>query len=351
MHTLNQNEPRMPSTPSRTQHSLRGYDPGVSRGSGGQHEPDDRKVLGLFNVRGTLAVGLAFSISLHLLLLVLAALVLVSTGGTPGEGDRPPGEVELAVVTSNELRAMQSDASLPTVPVPKFEQPETEAMESIELAELDTSRSDVSLSERAVEGLGAGDLTSGSELATGGGGEGSVSFFGAEAVGRRIAYVIDMSGSMASGGKIEAVQTELGRSLGELRPQMEFFVGLYNSTGFPLPGFERWTQATPALTREARRAFVHRSSEIGGSTFPVFAFELVFKLRPLPDAIFFMTDGEFSDQDQSMEQIIAMNSSHKIPIHCLTFIDQSAEARMRHIAEVSGGTYTHIDGLTPRRRR
>ncbi len=308
-------------------------------------------MLGLLNVRGTLAIGLAMSISFHLLLMVFAALMLVSGGGS-GQGDpeRPPGVVDLAVVTASELRAMQSDTSLPTVPVPTFEQPETQAMESIELAELDTTRSDVSLTKRAIEGLGAGDLTSGSELATGGGGEGGVSFFGAEAVGRRIAYVIDMSGSMASGGKIEAVQAEMGRSLTELRLPMEFFVGMYNSAGYPLQGFEDWTGATPAMTREARRAFAHRASEIGGSTLPVYAFEMVFKLRPLPDAIFFMTDGDFSDQDQSTVRIIALNSQHKIPIHCLTFIDRSAEARMRRIAEESGGTYTHIDGLKRRRR-
>ncbi|MCB1280105.1 MAG: hypothetical protein KDB18_01125, partial [Salinibacterium sp.] len=182
-----------------------------------------------------------------------------------------------------------------------------------------------------------------------GGGEGSVSFFGAEAVGRRIAYVIDMSGSMASGGKIEAVQAEVGRSLSELRPPMEFFIGMYNSAGYPLVGFEGWTEANPAMTREARRAFAHRASELGGTTFPVYAFDLVFALRPLPDAIFFMTDGDFSDQDTSTGRIIAMNAQHKIPIHCLTFIDRSAESRMRRIAEASGGTYTHVDGT--RRRR
>ncbi len=309
-----------------------------------------RRPLGRFDIRGTLAVGLICSLSLHLLLMVLAALVLVGRGSVAGEGDRPPGAVQLAVVTQTELAALESSAALPTVPVPTFETPKPEALESIELAELDTSRSDVSLTERAIEGLGAGDLTSGSELATGGGGEGSVSFFGAEAVGRRIAYVIDMSGSMASGGKIEAAQAELGRSLTELRPPMEFFVGLYNSAGYPLQGFDGWTDASGPMTREARRAFAHRASELGGTTFPVYAFELVFALRPLPDAIFFMTDGDFSDQDQSTARILALNSTHKIPIHCLTLIDRSAEARMRRIAESSGGTYTHIDGLGRGRR-
>ncbi len=307
-------------------------------------------LFGRFNVRGTLMVGLLCSISMHLLLMVLAALVLVRSGGGGAEDGDRSGDVQLAVVTKAELEAMQSAASLPAVPMPSIDTPVPESMESIELAELDVSSMTSALSDRALEGLGAGELTGGSELSTGSSGSGSVSFFGAEAVGRRIAYVIDMSGSMASGGKIEAAQTELGRSLSELRAPMEFYVAMYNNAGYPLEGFEGWTEASRPITREARRAFAHRANQLGGTTYPAHAFQMVFALRPLPDAIFFMTDGDFSDQDISTEAILSLNRPHEIPIHCLTLVDRSAEDRMRRIANASGGTYTHIDGVQRGRR-
>lgn len=302
------------------------------------------------DMRRAMLVGLSGSLSLHLLLMIIAALMLVGRGGNSGSELGEPGEVQLAITTQSELAALeQLAADLPSIPVPALDQPEVPELETLELSELSEASSSSSLADRALESLGAGDLTGSSELSTGGGGEGSVSFFGAEAFGRRIAFVMDMSGSMGSGGKIEVAQRELGRSLEELRAPMEFFVAMFNNSGFALEGFEKWTEASQSRTREARRMFAHRAStELGGTTYPVPAFELVFALRPLPDAIFFMTDGDFSDDDATTERILALNQPHKIPVHCVTFIDRSAEPRMRRIAEASGGTYTHIDGTARR---
>lgn len=316
-------------------------------------QTDDRERHGLMQwvtTRQLLLVGLIGSLSLHLLLLVVCALLLVGRGGE-GDGAGSPGEVQLAVMTQAELAAMERHAAnAPVIPVPAMEQPDVPDLEALELQELTDFSSQTSLADRAMESLGAGDLSGMSELSTGGSGEGSVSFFGAEASGRRIAYVIDMSGSMAMGGKIEFAQRELGKSLEQLRPPMEFFIALFNNKGFTMPGFEQWAEATPARVREARRAFAHSSVEVGGTTFPVPGFDLVFAQRPLPDAVFFMTDGDFSDSDVSTDAILAFVAQHRVPIHCITLVDKSSEPRMRRIAEASGGSYTHIDGTTRRGR-
>jgi hypothetical protein len=79
-----------------------------------------------------------------------------------------------------------------------------------------------------------------------------------------------------------------------------------------------------------------------GATEPLSAFKIVFTLKPKPDAIYFMTDGEF---DEGAAAVIArMNAEWKIPIHCLTFVSREGERVMKKIAADSGGTYAHVSG-------
>ena len=63
--------------------------------------------------------------------------------------------------------------------------------------------------------------------------------------------------------------------------------------------------------------------------------------RIKPDAIYFMTDGEF---DQSIADIIIRrNKERPMPVHCITFVSREGESVMRRIARETGGTYTHIE--------
>ena len=82
-----------------------------------------------------------------------------------------------------------------------------------------------------------------------------------------------------------------------------------------------------------------------GATNPSPAFLVVFANRPRPDAVYFMTDGEFNDT--VVAEIASMNAEMQIPIHCITFGERGAEPMMREIARQSGGTYTHIGGGRP----
>ncbi|MFI4872787.1 MAG: hypothetical protein ACIARQ_13310, partial [Phycisphaerales bacterium JB061] len=66
----------------------------------------------------------------------------------------------------------------------------------------------------------------------------------------------------------------------------------------------------------------------------------VYDIRPRPDAIYFMTDGEF---DESIADIIIRrNKERPMPVHCITFVSREGESVMRRIARETGGTYTHI---------
>src|SRR5690606_16329369 len=84
----------------------------------------------------------------------------------------------------------------------------------------------------------------------------------------------------------------------------------------------------------------------GGTTIPFPAFEEVFRMRPRPDAIYFMTDGAFSNAEAVAEEIARLNRSTGkiVPIHCITFIERDAEEIMKVIARQSNGSYTHVTG-------
>src|SRR5438046_2601550 len=57
-----------------------------------------------------------------------------------------------------------------------------------------------------------------------------------------------------------------------------------------------------------------------GGTEPLTAFKIVMTLRPKPDAIYFMTDGEFNEDNATA--VARMNAEWRIPIHCLTFVSR-----------------------------
>ena len=87
----------------------------------------------------------------------------------------------------------------------------------------------------------------------------------------------------------------------------------------------------------------------GGMRVPLPAFDLLFELRPRPDAIYFMTDGAFVNPEAVVAEITRLNRStgRVVPIHCITFIEREAEETMKEIARQSGGSYTHVTGGAP----
>lgn len=189
-------------------------------------------------------------------------------------------------------------------------------------------------------GAGGGDIGDGQGLGAGGTGGGAASFFGVEAKGSRFAYICDVSGSMR-GVRLDALKMEMRESIEALLDHMGFYVVLFNSDARELGDRTKWTVASPTGKRWAVET-IFRIEAYGG-TEPWPAFDKVFNIKPAPDAIYFMTDGIF---DPAVADLIAMRNrgSRKVPVHCITFEDKSAEELMRRIAAESGGTYTHVEG-------
>lgn len=295
--------------------------------------------------RQTALFAVAASLFVHVVMLVVAAMVL-----------RPPpvasasdgtGEVPLAVLSQSDLQdsiEMSLSDQSPTISDLSlddlFERPEVELpSSSLDLSVLDLS----SLGE--IGGAGQLDESSGSAVFQDGGG-GAASFFGLESSGNRFAYIVDVSGSM-QGGRIETLKRELTRSITGLRGSSQFTVVLFSSGAMQL-GPSGWRSATDRIKREVRTEITNIRAS--GTTVPLPAFAVVFELRPRPDAIYFMTDGEFVNPEAVAAEIARLNQSsgRLVPIHCITFVERQSEEIMKLIARQSGGSYTHVSGADGR---
>ena len=308
---------------------------GVDRAAG-VPVPFDERLLRW--IRRASVVGLAASLLIHLLGWFIAAHLSVGRG----DGNAPaamPGAVEFAIMSEAELAELQqASLSYDSPSVPELAQetlPEVEAIDMPTEAEITGSLSELVPAEL---GIGAGDVEQSAGMGEGGSGSGSASFFGVEATGSRFVYIVDTSGSMAVGGKLEALQRELVKSIEGLLEAADFLVITYSDSATPLEGRQTWVNADGRGKRFARRGVAKLGS--GGGTQPSPAFGLAFAMRPPPEAIYFMTDGEFPDEVAN--DIAALNAEYRVPVHCIAFVSRNSEDLMRRISQQSGGTYTFV---------
>ena len=298
--------------------------------------PFDEKLLRW--IRRATVVGVAVSLLVHLLMWFVAAHM--SIGHDLGGGDAAmPGVVDFAVMTEAELAQLQDSAlTFDSPSVPEIDQEPMPEIESLDMpSESEITGSLAEIAPTAL-GSGAGDIGQTSGLSEGGSGSGSATFFGVEATGSRFIYIVDTSGSMGVGGKLEALQRELVDSLDGLLEAAEFLVVTYSGSASALEGRQSWSDADERGKRFARRGIARLKAS--GGTQPIGGFRMAFSMRPPPDAIYFMTDGEFNEEVAS--EIAMLNRDHKTPIHCIAFVSRQSEALMRRIAQQSGGTYTFV---------
>lgn len=302
--------------------------------------------------RQTALFGVSLSLFVHVGLLLVLALIypkraVVGTG--VGHFDFP-----LAVIAEAELtelvrvalddQAPSLDQSSESSSLPSIDDITpavgSDALMSLEATDLST----LSGAGGAGDGDFGGDGLDGGDGGAGGGG---AQFFGVEARGSRFAYIVDVSGSM-EGDRLSALKRALLASIGGLYEQAHFTVVLFSSDAVALTG-NRWVPATERAKKEIEKDI--RAMRAFGGTNPLPAFEIVFAMRPRPDAIYFMTDGQFADgeEDKALARIARLNDrgDRRTPIHCITFIERSSERLMRQIARQSGGTYTHVEGIQP----
>ncbi|HRQ73053.1 MAG TPA: hypothetical protein PLU35_08505 [Phycisphaerales bacterium] len=288
-------------------------------------------------------VGVAVSLLIHLTAWFVAMHLRVEHDSRSGAAGAA-SVVDFAVMTDVELAQLADEAlALDSPVVPEITLPDMATVDLLDAPpDIDLSGAMRELAD-AGSLTGAGDLGSGLGMGEGGGGAGGAGFFGAEATGSRFVYIVDISGSMSFGGRIERLRDELTKSIDGLLENTHYLPITFSTGATPLGGEVRWLQANERNKRSSRREVMAIQS--GGGTNPAPGFHLAFQLRPKPDAIFFMTDGEFPDTVAA--EIERLNAEYRIPIHSICFMSREAESLMRRIARESGGTYTFVAGGGP----
>ncbi len=289
-------------------------------------------------LRNATFAGLAVSMAAHAVFLLVA--LYINFFGPVGDGEGVAAPVEFAVVSQAELAQLSGDLPQPSTPIvpetPPVDVPESTLSETLDADAIATETLAITPEDL---GIGAGDIGEGADLGGAGDG-GGASFFGVEAKGSRFAYIVDTSGSMSIGGKIETLRDELATSVNALTDNAEFCIFLYSTAARPLGDRGDWIQAGSRGKAWARRLIAQIPAE--GGTNPLPGFELAHQLRPRPDAIYFMTDGEF--HPDTIDAILQTHAKLDIPVHCITFVNDAAEPYMRRLAQSTGGSYTHIAG-------
>lgn len=293
---------------------------------------------------GASGVSLLISLVLHTLLLLAGILVGMGAGWSSGPAGRTGGgDYEMSITAETPLTGLAeteletdapnvADASLTEVPT----QGVLEGSGGLDAPGVGDGLGAIS---DGLGGAGGGDIGDGEGLGAGGIG-GGASFFGVEAKGTRFAYIVDISGSMR-GEKIQALKMELKESIGALQNHQSFYVCFFSSDAIPLDDRRKWIDGNQTGKRFANERIA--GLDASGGTQPWPAFDLIFSMKPAPDAIYFMTDGIFDPT--VADQIQVRNSgSKKVPIHAISFVDKSAEELMRQIAASSGGSYSHVEG-------
>ncbi len=310
--------------------------------------PPLTKLLWTWGRNLTLA-ALLLSFVLHIAGFGLARLIRLGSGGTPVavKALTESEPIAMAILSEGELSQMMGE-SLPTPSFPEIAADAASASTMDLTPEIDpapidageTSISDADLGSLA----GGGDITTGTGggLSGSGGGGGGANFFGVETTGSRFIFIVDVSSSMIANGRLDRLKEELRKTLRGMAETSEFAIILFSDFSQVLGGVSKYSQATPATLRKLEPQI--DGIITGASTEPLPAFELAFTRSsfPRPDAIYFMTDGEFSDTvDEEIAQRLNI-SSPPVPIHAICFGNEAGQANMRVIAKDSGGTYTFV---------
>lgn len=172
-------------------------------------------------------------------------------------------------------------------------------------------------------------------------GKAATEFFGIGGYGQTFVYVVDASDSMNDHDKFERARYELLHSIEQLNGDQRYFVIFYNEGAYPMDADEPLLASADNVAKTTN--WIQEVSPTGGTN-PLPA--LLYALSLRPDAIYFLSDGQF-DPAIIREMRIRNRQNlrlhiRQIPIHTIAFYDRIAEGLMRSIARNSGGEYRYV---------
>ena len=290
-----------------------------------------------------LLLGFALSIVVHVLIMLRLWWVKLPDRI---DDDAPPAEIALQELPPTVDQPVNDDVEMPD-PSPLVIGPVTTEIDpepnlSAEQAS-DNPNADL---YGALEAPGVGAIAGpggpGSGIGIGSGkGGGGTSFFGVGGRGTRFAYIVDVSGSMEQENRIVTALSELKRSVAALPDFTQFYVVLY-SNGAIRPDFEMdgWLKATRA-NKNRMAQWIDQQGPRGG-TYPLEAFDIVFKLPQPADVIFFLTDGEIPGDINYHVDTYTANMKREIIINTIGFSSEAGKAPLEEMARKHRGVFRFV---------
>ncbi|HTN75554.1 MAG TPA: VWA domain-containing protein, partial [Pirellulaceae bacterium] len=257
-----------------------------------------------------------------------------------------------------ELEALTIAAPLEQAESVAAEMPTSEAMLASDVTELPSTMaghsSAITTDADAVQVGEIGELFSeaGQGLSEVAGNGGSAEFFGVKAGGRKFVFIVDSSNSMR-GRKFSEAKRELLYAVKQLDKQQMFYVIFFDRDAecmFSAPGREPEPRPLPATGENIRRLDKWLPLvENEGRTDPYDAVKIALALHP--DAIFLLSDGQFTDGGRTEIYLAEKNLFDDplegkrrplVTVHTIAFYSQDGEVTMKAIAKAYNGTYRFV---------
>ena len=165
------------------------------------------------------------------------------------------------------------------------------------------------------------------------------SFFGLRGGGKRVCFIVDISGSMSEADKLQRLKNELSNTLRAFKGTQQFSIVFFSDSAHVIE--QGWMEAD----RDRARALgLVAQQGLASGTNPTQAFNFAFKtLNPVPDCIFFMTDGEVPESLGILELLRQLNSGpNPTRINTINFGAPASELFMKQIARENRGNYIFV---------
>jgi hypothetical protein len=175
-------------------------------------------------------------------------------------------------------------------------------------------------------------------------------FYGIEAEGSTFVFIVDRSNSMR-GEKLQEAKNELMYAVRRLSAEQKFYViffaGWSEFMRFDPQGLPEPAPVSATTENIAKLAAWVDWIQVEPWTSPLDAVK--FAMQIAPDAVFLLTDGEFTDNGRTMRFLqsnkstkVAGSGDTRVAIHCVGFHDRAGEPALKRIAQQFGGNYRFV---------